>query len=163
MAMASTTVRTLARHSATSAVHDAHQRAVEPAQVARAKSEHDAEGERQQRRGDAHQQGHARAVDHAAVDVAPEGVRAHDELVLQQLAVERHDFAAPPRAQVAAGGIEQRGIHRAEKRRRARHHDQQQQRAAAETHRPVTPQTPPGALALRDVGGFDRKRLRVHQ
>ena len=120
------------------AVHHAHQRPVQPAQVAGAQAEHDAEGERQRRGGDADQQRHARAVEHAAVDVAAEGVRAHEEGVLQRLALERQDLAALARPQVAAGrrrtATDRRCPARA-RRLRARAAARAQQ--AADAHRPV--------------------------
>jgi len=95
------------------AVHHAHQRSVEPAQGAGGEAAQHADGERDERRAQADEERDARAVEDAAVDVAAEGVRAHQEHVLHRLALERGDLARLERPQVAAAGVEQRRVDRA--------------------------------------------------
>src|SRR6185295_11598056 len=104
MAMARITVGRLARHSATSAI------AIRIAGIAITPSMTRISGPSNQRSVPARRprtmpQASA-AIAHAAVDVAAEGVRAHEEPVPQRLAVERDDFAGLHRPQVAARRIE---------------------------------------------------------
>ena len=61
-------------------VHDPHHDVVEPAQVAGEHADHEPRERADQRDGHADDQRHARAVDDAAVDVAPQAVGAHPVL-----------------------------------------------------------------------------------
>jgi hypothetical protein len=56
---------------------------------------------------------------------------------MQRLAVEVHDLAGLAGPQVAAGGVEQRRVDRAEPRRRERDERERKQRRPADAYRPV--------------------------
>ena len=114
--MAMITVNTPARNSDTmrdreqdgrdrhQPVHDAHDDGVEPAEVAGEQADEQADGDADQRHRDADQERDARAVDHAAVDVAAEAVGAEHGDHLDALA------GVGPHAMISAPGTLLRAI-----------------------------------------------------
>ena len=140
-------------------VHDAHDDAVGPAHVARNQADDQADADGEEGDADADHQRHARAVEHAAVDVAAEAVGAHDHGALDGGAVVHPDGDLGAGNLVARRGIDAGRIDRAQHRGQDgdRHHDQQDH--AAEDDRRVAegqlPQRRPFGRRRRNRRGID--------
>src|SRR6266851_5507998 len=107
-------------------VHDAHDDAVEPSDVAGDQADDEADRDGDGGDGDADRQRHARAVNYPAVDVTTQAVGAHEDDTLDSGAVVEAEGDLGARLLVACRRIDARRIHGAEDRRQDgdRQHDQ---------------------------------------
>jgi hypothetical protein len=109
--------------------------------------------------GDADDQRHPRAVDHAAIDVAAQAVGAHEDDTLGGGAVVEAEGDLGAGLLVARRRIDARRIHRAEDRRQDGDGQHDQQDDAAENDGRVaesqSPQAPAFGRGRRDGGGVD--------
>ncbi|MCY1282299.1 hypothetical protein D9M70_311310 [compost metagenome] len=139
------------------AVHHAHDRAIQPAEIARYQPHGQPERHRRQRHAHAHRQRHARAVQRAAPDIAAQAVGAEREQALEGIAGQRHDLGAGARCELRAGRVHGVGIDGVEPGRGHGKKQHQQQDGAAGAHGAVAQHRaqPRGAAGSGGGGGLD--------